>query len=68
MFRIEPGEEIDFGSLNEVNDNVRQTWNLLGPLRLTEIVRNSIEPIDFDLPYGRTKDRYDTQIFGQYKE
>jgi len=39
MLKIEPGEELDFGERNTVNDTVRQTWNLLGPLRLLDIAK-----------------------------
>ena len=41
---------------------------MLGPLRLIEIARNSIDPIDFDLPFGKSVDKYRTHIYGQYVE
>lgn len=68
MLKIEPGEEIDFTEKNEVNDTVRQTWNMLGPLKLLEIAKNSIEPLDFTLSYGKSMDKYRTQIYGQFNE
>jgi len=46
MLKIEPGEEIDFTEKNEVQDNVRQTWHMLGPIRLLDIVKNSVDKID----------------------
>ena len=87
MLKIEPGEEIDFTEKNEVNDTVRQTWNMLGPLkpnnqdfdnfkfqfllvkicrfwkfcvRLLDIAKNTIEPLDFTLSYGKSMDKYRT--------
>ena len=65
MLKIEPGEEIDFSSKNDVNDIVRQTWNMLGAFRLIDIVKNSIDEVDFTLPYGKSLDKYRTQLYGQ---
>lgn len=60
MLKIEPGEEIDFTEKNEVNDTVRQTWNMLGPLKLLEIAKNSIQPLDYTLSYGKSMDKFRT--------
>lgn len=68
MLKIEPGDEIDFTEKNEVNDTVRQTWNMLGPLKLLEIAKNTIEPLDFTLSFGKSIDKYRTQIYGQFNE
>ena len=65
MFKIEPGEELDFSEKNDVNELVRQTWNILGPFRLIDIAKNSIDPVDTTLPYGKSIDKFKTQIFGQ---
>lgn len=44
MLRTEPGGTQDLGDhKNSVNPLVKQTWNMLGPLRLLEITRNSTE-------------------------
>jgi len=64
MFKIEPGEELDFSEKNDVNELVRQTWNILGPFRLIDIAKNSIDPVDTTLPYGKSIDKFKTQIFG----
>lgn len=68
MLKVEPGEELDFSEKNEVQDLVRQTWQMLGPLRLIEIARNSVDPIEFDMPFGKSVDKYRTHIYGQYVE
>ena len=56
MFKIEPGDELDFNLKNDVHDVVRQTWNMLGPMRLIDIIKNAIEPIDYSLPFGKSMD------------
>jgi len=43
---------------------VKQTWNLLGPLRLLDIVKNSIDTIDFNMEYATSRDKFNTQIYG----
>ena len=58
MLKIEPGDEIDFGQKNTVHDNVRQTWNMIGPLRLIDIVKNSKHEIDFEAKFGKTIDKH----------
>ena len=68
MFKIEPGEEVDFTEKNEVNETVRQTWNMLGLIRLLELVKNSVEPVDFSLAYGKSIDKMRTQVHGQFDE
>ena len=65
MFKLEPGEEIDFTDKNEVNTNVRQTWGMLGPLRLLDIYKQSIDEINFETPYGKSMDKHRTQLYGQ---
>lgn len=65
MFKIEPGDEIDFGQKNTVHDSVRQTWNMIGPMRLIDIVKNSKYEIDFDAKFGKTIDKYRTHSYGQ---
>ena len=65
MLKIEPGEELDYGERNGVNETVRQTWNLLGPLRLLDIAKNGGGEIDFEAGYGKTVDQLGTQIYGQ---
>lgn len=65
MLKIEPGDEIDFGQKNTVHDSVRQTWNMIGPLRLIDIVKNSKFEIDFDAKFGKTIDKYKTHSYGQ---
>ena len=64
MLKIEPGEELDFGDRNTVNDTVRQTWSLLGPLRLIDIAKNGGGDIDFDAGYGKSVDQFGTQMYG----
>ena len=56
MFKIEPGDELDFHQKNEVQDVVRQTWNMLGPMRIIDIVKSSFDPIDYSLPFGKSID------------
>ena len=65
MLKIEPGEEIDFGQKNTVNDIVRQTWNMIGPLRLIDIVKSSKQEIDFEAKFGKTVDGKATHSYGQ---
>lgn len=60
MFKIEPGDELDFHQKNEVQDVVRQTWNMLGPMRIIDIVKSSFDPIDYSLPFGKSIDQYKT--------
>jgi len=58
MLKIEPGDEIDFSDKNDVQDVVRQTWHMLGPLRLIDIVKNSTDEIDSSLQYGKSMDKF----------
>ena len=62
MLKIEPGDEIDFSEKNDVQDVCRQTWHMLGPLRLIDIVKNSTDEIDSSLQYGKSIDKYKNQI------
>lgn len=64
MFKIEPGDELDSLKNLEVSDIVRQTWNMLGPLRLFEVVENSAERVEVSYPYGKSMDRHGTMVFG----
>ena len=63
MIQQEPGS--DLNSKVDVSDVVKQTWNLLGPLRLTELIKNSVDTVDFNLDFGQTIDKFNTLNQGQ---
>ena len=65
MLKSVPGEEQIGSDKRKIDPQVMSTWNMLGPVKLSELVKNSVDEIRYDFKFGHNTDPKNTLTMGQ---